>query len=143
MTAYATPAEYMDFFGCDEALMLTQLDDPNAVEVNEALIEKALVDASDEANGYLRGRYAIPVESPPNQLKRWIFAIARYLLNRYKPPQVVVDDYERVLRQLKEVRAGRLDLGVGAETGVATPVVGAPEIFEIGGGSTFGDMGGF
>lgn len=134
--AYVSATEFQDFFGEDECLMLTQLDDPAATTVNTTLIETALTDATDEANGYLRGRYTLPLGSPPAQLKRWVMQIARYLLNRYDPPKVVVEDYERCLKMLAQVSTGRINLGLDSGD-VPTPITGAPSVVES--TSTFED----
>lgn len=142
--AYVSATEFQDFFGEDECLMLTQLDDAAAMTINTVLIETALTDATDEANGYLRGRYTLPLANPPAQLKRWVMQIARYLLNRYDPPKVVVDDYERCLKMLSQVSAGRINLGLDSGD-VPTPIIGAPSVIESSSSSNAGlfDLGGF
>lgn len=134
--AYISVTEFQDFFGEDECLMLTQLDDPAATTINTVLIETALTDATDEANGYLRGRYTLPLANPPAQLKRWVMQIARYLLNRYDPPKVVVEDYDRCLKMLAQVSTGRINLGLDSGD-VPTPITGAPSVVES--ASTFED----
>jgi phage gp36-like protein len=141
---YVSATEFQDFFGEDECLMLTELDNPAATTVNVNLIDAALTDATDEANGYLRGRYTLPLESPPAQLKRWVMQIARYLLNRYDPPKVVVEDYERCLKMLGLVSTGRINLGLDSGD-VPTPIIGAPSVVETSVSSESGlfDLEGF
>ncbi|NCJ05203.1 DUF1320 domain-containing protein [Synechococcales cyanobacterium C] len=137
--SYLDASEWINFYGEDEALMVTQLDNPAATEINAALIEQALSDASEEANGYLRSRYSIPVE-PTRALQRWVAQIARYMLNRYSPPEIVRKDYEDAMRSLREVAKGQKNLGIETATSQPAGILGAPELVKRRGGGLFPDI---
>ena len=143
---YAAIDDFVRAFGQDEAVQLSNLDDPTADQVDEAYLLQALEDATEEANSYLRSRYLTPIGDPPRALVRWVLDIARYLLHRYDPPETTRRNYEDALRCLREVRDGKKALDLGAITQTATYSVGAPEVFSMDAADEpqpFGDLRGF
>jgi phage gp36-like protein len=144
-TQYATTQEFIQAFGEQEAIQLSNLDDPMGDVVDALHIDQALQDASEEVNSYVRSRYQTPIIDPPRALKRWVLDIARYLLHRYAPTDTVKKNYEDALRFLREVRDGKKAIDLTATSQEPINSVGAPETFAIDDQSTepFGDLRGF
>lgn len=119
-------------------LDLAQLTDPNGVEVQEGPLENALRDASAEVDGYLRGRYVLPLLEVPANLVLFVVNMAVYNLLRLRP-QLVMEDvrtrYEDAVRYLRGVAKGELHLSLSRDTAEAAPepagvvFVSAPPMF--------------
>ena len=62
---------------------LTQLtnDDPRATEPNDDVVQTAIAYACDLADGYLSGRYPLPLASVPTILPPLCINIARHFLH--------------------------------------------------------------
>lgn len=145
-TQYATTPEFIQAFGEQEAIQLSNLDDPMGELVDVVHLDQALQDASEEVNSYLRSRYSTPISDPPRALKRWVLDIARYLLHRYDPTETVKKNYEDALRFLREVRDGKKAIDLAANTQEPINSIGAPEAFTLDEQDTaqpFSDMSGF
>lgn len=116
MATYCTAQEFIDIFGPSEALMLTQLDDPLATEINLDLLERSLEQCSEECNGYFRSRYPVPV--PKNDMvRRKVADMARWYLCKYEVNDVVRNGYRDAVNWLRAVSSGRAVLGIAEESG--------------------------
>lgn len=86
-------------------------------EPDWAVVDKAISYACQVADGYLAGRYALPLQSVPSLLEHWCGDIARYWLHRRrinaaempKPLQTAHDD---ALKMLSLVRDAKVHLGL-------------------------------
>lgn len=67
--SYATPQDFIDYFGESESIELTHLDDPLASAPDEAKLQTYLNHAEAEINGYLQSRYTLPLANTPQILK--------------------------------------------------------------------------
>lgn len=111
--AYATVEEFISNFGEDEAVMLSNLDDPQAVTVNESVIVQAISDSSSLIDGYLRSAgYTLPLSAEVQVLTRAASDIARYYLDRLKPREDVKARYDGWLKWLGDVARGNVKLSV-------------------------------
>lgn len=127
--SYATPQEFIEIFGFDEALQLTTLDNPSATAVDNAVLQTALDDASDEIDGYLQARYSLPITPQPKVLRRLSADIARYRLDRYMAREDARQRYEDALDFLKSVSRGLIQLGLN-QSGEPTPSLGSPQTIQ-------------
>lgn len=105
---------------CDEATAMP--DSPDM-----AIIDEALASASELIDGYLRGRYALPLAQTPTVLRDLARVIARYRLYERRPeadmPDAVAETYKAAIKTLEQIRSGRITLGV-RETAAAQPEPG-------------------
>ncbi|PZW46851.1 phage gp36-like protein [Humitalea rosea] len=114
--AYADIAEMVDRFGEEELVQLAPTADgaPDPLRLN-----RAMADASDLADGYLRSRYAMPLAFVPPLLVQIVCAIARYTLhlggNRQATDQVKAER-DAAIALLRDIAASRADLGLDAQT---------------------------
>lgn len=110
--AYTTLADLELRFGSRELAKLT--DRVAGTVMDAAVIAQALNDADAEIDGYLAGRYALPLATVPAALAQIAGDIARHTLWGERRTAVVKDRYEEALRRLKEISRGTFRLDVSA-----------------------------
>ncbi len=114
---YLTVTEYMRRCGEREAIILTnetpRSEGPGAPDT--AKIENAISDAGEIIDGYISRRYTVPLATVPPVVVGWTYALAREILHTGHPmPDEVADKAARVLSQIKDVAAERMNLNVPA-----------------------------
>ena len=109
-------------------LTLTQLsnDDPTAELPNESVIEDGVRQAEELVDGYLRGRYDLPLDPVPSVLRDAVVYLTRHWLYQRRPegaiPEAVKDSRKDTLKLLENIRDGVVTLGM--PTGEAAPEPG-------------------
>lgn len=66
---YATRQDMIDRYGTPRLVQLTDVNSPLTGAIVDAVLETKLVDASAEIDGYLVGRYALPLATVPAILR--------------------------------------------------------------------------
>ncbi|NNG44975.1 DUF1320 domain-containing protein [Pseudoalteromonas sp. NEC-BIFX-2020_002] len=112
--AYATITAMQQRFGERDLIYLSEREDTPADVINTAIIEQAINDASDVINGYLAGRYELPLVTVPNLLEQFCCDIARYKLGTNDVPEHVETRYKDAIKFLMSVAKGELSIGVDA-----------------------------
>ena len=112
--AYATITAMQQRFGERDLIYLSEREDAPADVINTAIIEQAINDASDVINGYLAGRYELPLVTVPNLLEQFCCDIARYKLGTNDVPEHVETRYKDAIKFLMSVAKGELSIGVDA-----------------------------
>ncbi|MBL8471346.1 MAG: DUF1320 family protein [Rhodocyclaceae bacterium] len=133
---YGSVAEMVAAFGAATIQDLTDRADPPAGAIDEALVLAALQRASDLADGYLSGRYAVPLAAPlPAQLIACVLDVARYYLYVCAPTEQARQAFEDARAWLRDVQLGRVGL-----PGVApiAPAAGGGSAQFQSGGTAFG-----
>lgn len=122
---YATKQDLIDRYGLEE---LTQLTDRlfNG-QPNNTIIDLAIADASAEIDGYLAGRYTLPLTTVPSALSRIASDIARYYLYDDRMTEQVAKRYDTAIQFLKAVGKGELDLGVAGPGSQVVPASDGPQ----------------
>lgn len=123
---YATRQDLIDRFGEDELIGLTSRH--GALAIDEDVLSRALVDADAEINGYLAGRYSLPLEHVPTILPRLAADIARYRLQEDRVTEAVATRYKDAVAFLRAVAKGEVLLGLDAD-GQQAPSAGAVPAF--------------
>lgn len=77
---YATVTDMIARFGETHLIRLSRPEDRSAETVDAEKIERALSDVSGVIDGYIRGRYLVPIASPPVEIIRAACVLARYEL---------------------------------------------------------------
>lgn len=109
-------------------LTLLQLsnDDPAAEQPNESVIEGGVRQAEELVDGYLRGRYVLPLEPVPTVLRDAVVYLTRHWLYQRRPegivPDAVKDSRKDTIKLLESIRDGVVTLGM--PTGQAAPEPG-------------------
>ena len=126
--SYATAQDVINRYPNRDLVQLTN-EDPTATTVNVAPITQALSDASAEIDGYIEGRFTLPLTDPPAVLTRLATDIAMYRMQTLRPLHDLEDArkrYEDAVAMLAKVAAGELTLGLAAD-GQEPPIAGAVE----------------
>lgn len=101
-------------------------DDPAATEPNESVIDNGVRQAQELVDGYLRGRYQLPLDPVPTVLRDAVVYLARHWLYQRRPegalPDAVKDSRTDTLKLLENIRDGVITLGT--PTGHAVPEPG-------------------
>jgi phage gp36-like protein len=116
---YAVKADMLTRFGAEELVLLTD-HDADAGVINDAVLDQALADASAEIDGYLGGRYTLPLPTVPAVLTRISCDIARYLLHDEHAPERIEKRYDGAISFLTKLGKGSISLGMPDE-GAASP----------------------
>lgn len=109
-------------------LTLIQLsnDDPAALQPDDAVIEDGVRQAEELIDGYLRGRYNLPLDSVPTVLRDAAVYLTRHWLYQRRPespvPDAVKDSRRDTVKLLESIRDGMVTLGM--PSGQATPEPG-------------------
>lgn len=110
---YATVDDMVGRFGRVEVTRLSQIEDRETTEIDEEKVARAIGDATAIVDGYLRGRYQLPVINPPADVIRATCILARYDLaksDRSDPTDQMQKDYDDVIRWLTDVQKGIVKL---------------------------------
>ena len=114
---HLSPEELLAFMTGKSVAQLTN-DDPKAEKADMAKVQEAVRAAEELADGYLRGRYALPLSTVPTLLRDVVRTIARFKLYERRPeskmPDTVLETYKAAVKTLEQIRSGRITLGVAA-----------------------------
>ncbi|MDD5176756.1 MAG: DUF1320 domain-containing protein [Sterolibacterium sp.] len=100
---YATRTNLEERYGTAE---LTQRESMLAT----GAVVRALADADALINGYVAGRYTVPLSPVPDNLPRLACAVARYYILGDANSDQSRKDFEDAVNWLKDVAAGRVTL---------------------------------
>lgn len=120
---YCTKQNMIDRFGSEELIQLT--DRTNAGVIDDTVLNQAIDDASSEIDGYLAGRYALPLATVPTALTRIACNMARYHLYDDAATEAVRQRYEDAVKFLRSVGTGQIDMGLATDGSRPTPSTGA------------------
>lgn len=110
---YATLSAMIERYG---ELELTQLTDAAAPGlIDEAVVGRALADAEAMADGYLGGRYTLPLATVPPVLTGAVCDIARARLYKDVLPEAVEKRYDTAIKFLTLLGQGKITLGASPE----------------------------
>lgn len=83
-------------------------DEAAPEEVDDEKIEEAILKADGKIDGYLRGKYILPIEELPEDIKELSVDISIYNLFSRKPeipmPEIYVKRYDDAIKQLKDIQ---------------------------------------
>jgi phage gp36-like protein len=115
--AYASSDDMIARYPNRDLVQLTN-DDPAQTSVNSAVLSIALNDASAEIDGYLEGRFALPLTDSPAILTRLACDIAMYRLQSLRPLHDLADArtrYEDAVGFLRRIASGEVNLGLAPD----------------------------
>jgi len=93
----------------------------------EIRLENMIAQATDEINGYIRGRYQTPLNPVPGFIKDLCVRIVKYKLISRKgyapntPEEGIAKDYQGVIKTLEKIRNGDVDIGISLSETESTP----------------------
>lgn len=110
----------------DDDLSSVDLENPQDPVVQR--IAKAIEDAGDEIDGYLRSQYTLPLTAVPKRITKLCRIIAKYYLFSRRAldmPEDVASGYSMAVKELEKIQRGEFVLDI--ET--ANPSVPVPAEF--------------
>jgi phage gp36-like protein len=110
--SYASRQGLIDRYGERLLLQVADRADPPAGAIDTDLVDAALADADAVIDGYLAGRYALPLATVPPVLVPIAQAIAIYRLHIYEPEKKIVDEYKDAVADLLRISRGDIKLPV-------------------------------
>lgn len=125
MTMYATADDFVLRIGEQQAIELTDRD--RTGEINQQVLAVALADSSSQIDGYLLGRYTLPLASIPDNLIRICCDIARYRLvsmSEVTTTDEIIERYKLSLKELEQIASGKISLGIASNEVQAEDSVG-------------------
>lgn len=111
---YASIDNLIALCGLEELVQLSDRADPPAGALDEAVVTKALEDATAEIDGYVGAQYKLPLASTPKILNGLACDIARYRLYTAQVTDSVRRRYEDAVKTLTNIAKGVIALPVEA-----------------------------
>lgn len=109
---YATVQQLRGRFSDQLLVQLTDRGDVATGVVDEAIVAGELANTDAVINGYLAGRYRLPLESVPELLVDLALTIAIYKLHNFSPEPKIKDDYDAAMKALRDISSGAIRLQV-------------------------------
>jgi phage gp36-like protein len=123
---YCTQQNLVDRFTEEELIQLTDRTIP-ATAIDATVVAEAISDADDTINGYIAGRYDLPLSSTPGVLVRNACDLAHYYLYGVNVvPDVVQKRYDAAIKYLTLLGEGKVTLGLDGD-GAEADSAGLPE----------------
>lgn len=112
--SYAVQSDLVLRFGDREIIAAT--DRGNLGFIDAAVLSAAIDEAGVEIDGYLSGRYPLPLPSVPRLLTGICCDIARYRLSGadVQETEAIRNRYKDAVKMLVAIRDGKLSLGLDA-----------------------------
>ena len=110
---YALLADMAARYGETELVQLTDRMGDGVVDA--ALVDQALLDAGAVIDGYLAGRYTLPLASVPAILVGYACDLARARLYTDAAPEIVLKRESDALKFLALAAQGKINLGASPE----------------------------
>lgn len=108
--SYAAQSDLVARFGETELIQISNETDEETI--NSDRVSQALLDTNAEIDGYLVGRYALPLATTPPILKGFACDIARYRLYDDRATEQVTKRYDDAIKYLRSVSTGQISLGL-------------------------------
>jgi len=122
--SYATLQQLLDRYGERMLVQLTDRASPATGEIDAAVVDRALADTDAMIDGYLAGRYRLPLAQTPPLVADVAQAIAIYKLHRATAAEKIDADYQQALKTLREIAAGTVRLEVAGVEPAASGATG-------------------
>ncbi len=110
--SYATLSELTERTGEPMLIELSDRAEPPLGAIDNDVVDRALTDADATIDGYLKGRYLLPLAATPPLVRDLALAIAVYKLHRNVASDKVRRDYDDALKLLRDIAAGVVRLDV-------------------------------
>lgn len=109
---YCTLAQLTERYGEPMLIELTDREDPPAGVVDASVVDRALADTDAMIDGYLLGRYVLPLAETPPLIIDLAQMIAVYKLHRAVAADKITADYRQAITTLRDIANGVVRLAV-------------------------------
>jgi phage gp36-like protein len=118
--SYATLAQLTDRYGERMLLQLSDRSTPPSGVIDTSVVDRALANTDAMIDGYLAGRYVLPLAETPPLLSGLAQEIAIYKLHPFQPDPKIEQEYKDALSQLDKISKGTIRLPLAT---IGEPVV--------------------
>ena len=128
---YATVSDMIARFGETQIIRLSRPEDRTAETVDETKVITALADAGALIDGYIRGRYFVPIATPPAEIVRAACILARYDLAQGEhtdPSEEMAKGRKDVISWLENIAKELVNLDVPAAAPAGPAVNSGPRM---------------
>lgn len=108
---YATLDLLTERYGEQMLLNVADRAPKNGV-VDTAIVDRALADTDAVIDGYIAGRYSLPLPTVPPLLVDLALALAIYKLHPAAPSEKIRNDYTDALKSLDKIASGTIRLPI-------------------------------
>lgn len=117
---YANVDQLTDRFGERMLLQLTDRAQPPTGLIDQEVVDRALANTDAVIDGYLAGKYRLPLSEVPPLVIDLAEVIAIYKLHPSEPDPKIAKDYEHALKTLLQISQGAVKLpAAGVEPAAA------------------------
>ncbi|UGA45960.1 DUF1320 domain-containing protein [Bradyrhizobium quebecense] len=109
---YTSQDDLVARYGTDMLVDLTDRASPPAGAIDASVVARALADTDAMIDGYLKGRYKLPLDAAPPTLRDLAEVIAIYKLHRDTAADKIRQDYQDALKTLTLISNGTIRLDV-------------------------------
>lgn len=109
---YATTQQLIDRYGAQMLVGLTDRGEVATREIVQDVVDRALADADALIDGYLGGRYALPLASTPPLVVDIAQRLAIWNLHTSSTDEKIEADHKAAMATLKDIAAGSVRLPV-------------------------------
>lgn len=109
---YATLQQLIDRYGERLIVELTDRGEMATGEIDVPTVDRALTDADAMIDGYLAGRYQLPLSTTPALVSELAAKIAVWNLHTSQPEAKIEADYKSAERMLGQISTGAIQLQV-------------------------------
>jgi len=127
-----------------ESDLVELTDETDSGDIDQDKIDAAISHADELIDGYLRGRYDLPLSPVPGLLRNLSADIALFRLYKAKfrleAPEAIKDGYTNAIKLLENIQKGTINLGAGvsgSEASGNTPATGGVKVSTPCGGRIF------
>lgn len=120
--AYATQDDMIERFGLQEVLQRTDRERTGAIDV--VALGRALDDADARIDGYLSGRYQVPLTTVPRLIVGIACDLARYFLYDDIVTDGVKKRFDDAIKMLESISKGSISLGTDSAQNAAQHLQG-------------------
>jgi phage gp36-like protein len=118
---YSTLQDLTTRYGEDMLRDVTDRTVPLTGAIDATVVTDAISNADALIDGYLLGRYSLPLVTTPGIVKQLSQVIAIYNLHRHGTDEKIRTDYEDALKRLKDIQSGVFVLNAAGVEPAATP----------------------
>ncbi|WPY94679.1 DUF1320 domain-containing protein [Limimaricola variabilis] len=122
---YTTVQALTDRYGAAMLVALSDRGEAPTGAIDLDVLGRALEDADAVIDGYLAGRYALPLETVPPLIADLARAIAIWKLHRHEPDPKIAEDQRSAMRTLGDIAKGTVRLPVAGLAPQGTGGTGA------------------
>ena len=123
--SYVTLAQLTARFGEQMLISLTDRGVDALGVIDTDVIDRALAETDALIDGYLTGRYALPLTTSETLLVGVAQAITIYNLHLYETPEKITADYKAAIRTLEQLAQGTIKLSAAGVEAPSTGTTGA------------------